>query len=362
MARNKCILAIIVIGLVIGGAVWYSASSLGQQQQEVAVPAQAKLIETRAPRRQDFHVVSRWFGRAESKEVVKIVALEAGRVVSVEAKDETPVKKGAPLFTLGGANVDSRRASMRANVKALRERVAFAEQIVSRRQKSVEERLASRDGLDEAKATLAQLGANLGAALQGLRSLQDAVHVRAPIVGVFTRRGVSVGQAVMKGTVLAEVVAPKLIRVVATLFTPGDAQLRGRAAVIHAADGGSLSGTVTKVLPERTPEGATRVWIEGDELDFHLNPGEAVNGEILLLVHKGALAVPLSALVYDEKEQAYVFLKGPDGYSRHAVQTGLVSDGWVEISSGLREGAEVVIQGAYELFYRDFRKVYKVAD
>jgi multidrug efflux pump subunit AcrA (membrane-fusion protein) len=74
------------------------------------------------------------------------------------------------------------------------------------------------------------------------------------------------------------------------------------------------------------------------------------------------LAVPRRALVYDEREIPYVFIKQDQHYTQQQVQTGLTADGWVEILTGLEPMDEVVTRGAYELFYRTFSHTFKVAD
>ena len=42
--------------------------------------------------------------------------------------------------------------------------------------------------------------------------------------------------------------------------------------------------------------------------------------------------------------------------------TGQAGPGWIEVVSGLAAGEPVVTQGAYELYWADFAKEFKVAD
>jgi membrane fusion protein (multidrug efflux system) len=362
MRRRFVSIFIIVIVSSVGLTVWYSKSQCNRQQQNSETVSRLNPIETSAPQRKDFNVIAHFIGRAESKNTVTITALEAGTISSVDATDETVVKKGTLVFTLGGARVSSHLAIANEKVASLRQCVALGETRVSRKQQAVEQKIASRDELDSAKAALALLNAQLKEAIQQLELLDNAIHIRAPVDGVFTGRRVSAGQEVEKGTPLAEIVVPADIRVVATLFPPEDAQLEGRTAAIHTAGGKTLSGVVTSVLPQRTSAGGTAVYIEGEDINQKLKAGEIISGDIELATHKKALALPKKAIVLDEQEKAYVFIKQVEGYTRQKVQTGLSSDGWVEILSGLTEADEVVTEGTYELFYRDFNKVYKVTD
>jgi multidrug efflux pump subunit AcrA (membrane-fusion protein) len=154
------------------------------------------------------------------------------------------------------------------------------------------------------------------------------------------------------------------LRIVASIFPPPDISLQGKPAIITSVAGRTITGIVVKTIPQPTISGLTFVWIvviEGDAINQQMKPGEPANGEIPLHVRRNVLALPAGAVVRDEHEQPFVFLIAPGGYRLQAVKTGLASEGWVEVVSGISEGTEVVVQGAYELFHRDFSKV-KVSD
>ncbi len=131
--------------------------------------------------------------------------------------------------------------------------------------------------------------------------------------------------------------------------------------LIHA---GFVWGTITNVLPERTAMGADIVWIKGNDFDSVFKPGETISGNIVFSMHKKALAVPESAIVRDNNENSFVFLKNANtsGYHRQGVKTGMISHGMAEILQGLKKDDRIVVQGAYQLFYNDFNKIYKVVD
>ncbi|HDZ69061.1 MAG TPA: efflux RND transporter periplasmic adaptor subunit [Phycisphaerales bacterium] len=362
MKRHPAITFIIVLIIAVGFTAWYSRSLSSRQRQISATMSRLNLIKTSLPQHKDFNIVAYFVGRAEVRNKVIITALEAGTISSVDADDEAVVKKGTLLFTLGGVRIKACLASIEQKIKSLKQQVALAKNTLSRKQQAAEQKIVSLDELDKAKADLAQLNARLKRAAGQLDVLETAIHIYAPMSGIFTQRRVSIGQKVEKTDVLAEIIAPNDLRVAATLFPPENAQLQGRTAAIHTASGKTLSGVVTSVLPQRTSAGGTTVWIKGNDINRQLKAGETISGDILLATHKKALALPEKALVRDEQEKTYVFVKQAEGYTKQKVQTGLSSDGWVEILSGLTEADEVVTEGAYELFYRDFNKVYKVAD
>ncbi|MBI5187217.1 MAG: efflux RND transporter periplasmic adaptor subunit [Nitrospinae bacterium] len=263
---------------------------------------------------------------------------------------------------IGGPLIDSSLEVLRNQSSTLQKRITLAEHLVSIKRDAVSQKFAKHEELASAEDVLARLKAELESTRQETQRLQGAIHVHATVNGVFTNRKVSAGQEVQKGDNLAEIISLNHIYIASTLFPKEDAELKGKRAVINFAGESSISGTIVNILPQRTAEGAVVVWIEGPGLDSVLRPGQTVSGTVVLSQRNRALAVPQSAIVLDEKERAHVFVKDSSGYHQKPVKAGIVSDGWVEIVSGLKEGDEVVVQGAYELFHRNFNKLYKVAD
>ena len=319
------------------------------------------VIRSEHPKRRDFSQRLKWFGRVESKYVVKITALADGRIVSQRAENGSYVKKGDLLFTLGGPRVTSRMERLRQSLSSLDKRIELAEIITRARQEAVNEKMMKREEFASAAETLARLKLDQVEAKLRLATFQEAVKVRAPRDGVFTGRRVSIGQEVDRGEILVELLSGG-VRVVAFLFPQAKASLEGSKTTVRASSGHVLSGTVKKVLPERSQEGATITWIGGKAFEKWLKPGETVRGELFLSWHREALGVPQGALVRDDRERPFVFLKGSDGWRKQAVKVGLSSHGWVELVSGVKETDEVVVRGAYELFYRGFSRTYKVPD
>lgn len=336
--------------------------STSNPQALTSVTAEANLITTARPLRRDFVLTIPWMGEVESQQKVHLTALEAGRVVSISAADGDPVVQGREIMRVGGPLVQSRLSALHASLAAARERLELAQQRVSHKRQAVTEKVAAIDELLQVQDALAQRQADLTAALEAQKAFTARLSLQAPIAGVLTRRQVSVGQDVDPGTILATVLDPTRLRIEATVFLGETAKLQGRTARIVLDDKAPLPGTVTHVLPDRTPTGGTQVWITGDAINQALRPGQGVRGTLRLDTHTAALAVPRSALVYDEREIPYVFIKQDQRYIQQQVQTGLTAEDWVEILTGLEPLDDVVTQGAYELFYRTFSHTFNVAD
>jgi len=321
------------------------------------------LVKTAPPQRRDFSESYRCFGQVKGKRDVKIVALAAGRILAVDAEDGAAVSDGDPLFTLGGVQIDSRRVALEARLGGLEERVGLARRRADLKRDAVSRKLAKYEELATAEDALARLETEMESAKQEKERLEAATHIRAPSKGVFSGRKVNVGQDVQAGEVLAQLISAARLYVEATLFPEGgELELMGKPSAIKLRKGEAVPGKVVKVFPQRTRENACLVWIEGPTFDQALHSGQSVSGDVVYSSQKDALAVPRSALVRDENERAFLFVKEGDAYVKRPVETGLVSEGWIEIMTGLKEGDEVVVQGAYELLNRDFNKTYKVAD
>lgn len=317
--------------------------------------------KTAMPVRRAFALELPWTGQVQSWTRLEVEALADGRVASVAVADEAPVEKGATLFTIGGARVTAQKQQLQDQVDSLEGRVKLAQEVVERQNQSAQERLATLNQIAAARDALAKLTAELGVARQHLQTFQDALKLKAPAAGVFTGRRVSAGQAVNAGQTLAEILDPAHLRIEAHVFAPAGVALEGLDATVRLSQTRTLSGKVTHVLPAADAEGATVVWIEGEQIDAGLRAGEVAGGTLAARTHE-AWGVPESAIVYDEHEAPYVFVARGGGFEKAAVKVGVSADGWVEVLSGLDGTLPVVTSGAYELYYRQFSQSYKVPD
>jgi len=323
---------------------------------------QPVLIETGKPSHRDFRLSTEWLGRVESRYRVKVVAPEWGRIISINTADEATVKEGNLLFTMGGPRINSRLAYLKEKVASLRRRLSISEARVKRKRQAVKQRFSSRDELETAEDALARIQTVLSKTMHDLQLRNDLIKIRSPVHGVFTRRTVNVGQDAEKGMVLGYITDPGHLRIVATLFSGSAVSLQGKTAIAHTEKGQIISAKIIRVLPRHSLAGGTIVWIEGKGVNRNLKLGDAVSGEVILKTDKAALAIPQSAVVYGKNEKAFVFVKHGKDYQKQQIYTGMTSGGWVEVISGITDTDYIVKKGAYELFHRDFNKVYRAAD
>ena len=324
--------------------------------------APESLISTAYPTKRTFTLQVHWVGTVESQTSIELTALVAGRVESIDAEDQNPIKMGQSVMRLGGPQIGDTRARLMAQIKSLETQAQLARETLVRLKENLKTRLATKDQVAAAQEAKVRLETQLRDARLNLKTLNRLSRIAAPMNGIFTNRRVSVGQDVAAGQVVGDVIDTARLRVKASLFPPQGLELQGREAAIRLNESQTLTGIVRQVLPRASSTGAVSVWIEGPQIDAQLRPGQTVGGEIVAQSRSGVLAVPESAIVYDAQEHPFLFVGKDGSYERIGIQTGLVQDGWVEVLSGLKEDQLVVVRGAYELFYRKFNEQFKVQD
>jgi len=216
-------------------------------------------------------------------------------------------------------------------------------------------------GVDTAK--LKQARAQVMQSQASLKQLEEQLGyttIVAPMDGVILSRDVEMGDAVSSILVLGST---------ATLvMTEGDTSevyVQGKvdeADIAHVYMGQParikvesfrdrfFNGKVTKIAPmgvqkDNVTTFEVRVSINnpGGELKANMT----ANAEILLDEHKGVLTIPENAVLYDNQKNASVQVPDKhqkEGFRKVPVTVGLSNGSVTEITSGLKEGDQVVLQ------------------
>jgi RND family efflux transporter MFP subunit len=322
--------------------------------------ATQSLITTARPTIRTFTLRVPWVGTVEAQASVELTAPVAGRVEVIEAEDQARLKKGQLVMRLGGQQIEGARAKLTAKIESLGSQVDLARQTVDRLKQGLKAQLATKDQLAAAQDAQVSLESQLHEARLSLKSLEKQVRLSSPMNGIFTNRRVSVGQDVSAGQVVGVILDTSRLRIAASIFPPQHIDLQGKEVTIRISENLALTGTIQRVLPRASSTGAVTVWIEGPQIDAKLHPGQTAGRTMVVKVKPDTLAVPKSAIVYDSQEHPYLFVSKDDSYEPLRIQVGLEQDGWVEVTSGLNRDQLVVIQGTYELFYRQFNGQFKV--
>jgi HlyD family secretion protein len=210
--------------------------------------------------------------------------------------------------------------------------------------------------LKQAKAQVMQNEASL----KQLEEQLSYTTIVAPMDGVILSRDVEMGDAVSSILVLGST---------ATLvMTEGDTSevyVQGKvdeADIAHVYMGQqarikvesfhdrTFYGKVTKIAPmgvEKDNVTTFEVRVSINNPGGELKANMTANAEILLDEHKGVLTVPEDAVIYDNKQNASVEVPDSskkEGFRKIPVTVGLSNGSVTEITSGVKEGDQVVLQ------------------
>lgn len=278
-------------------------------------------------------------GTVEPLRSVGVNAQAAGALVAVNVEEGSYVQRGAVMARLDAREVEAQVESARANWEVARDAFARAQQLRERQVITQAEYDAARAAEASARASLDQLRTRIGYAV-----------VRAPASGVVTEKLVEVGGVVGAQTRLFTIaeVSTLVSRVgVSELDLAALREGQSARVMLDAYPGRQFQGRIRRIFPSADP--TTRlvpveVALTG-EAATAARPGFLARVAFALGARDGVLLVPASAVVGQAGAQQ-VFVVENGKAQRRPVETGLSSEGRVEIVGGLREGEAVVVTGS----------------
>jgi len=276
-------------------------------------------------------------GQIEAVQSIDLRPEVDGRIVEILVREGQEVDQGTPLF-----KVDD--AQLQAQVAQLAAQRDLAEQGLARAKELAQENASSAADLERAEATAR--GAQAQYDLQRIRL--ERTTALAPFAGVAGQRYVSLGDYVTTDTRLVSLhtVNPQRASFqvperFARSLRPGQ-QVTFQVAAIPGRD---FTGTVDFVdpvvqLPSRTILVKARV----PNPQRLLQPGMFIEARLVTAVRPGAIVIPEDAVVPLQGENV-VWVVSDGKAQRRSVTLGVRTPGFVEVSTGVEAGAQVVVGG-----------------
>jgi HlyD family secretion protein len=303
-------------------------------------------------------------GTVKARLRARVGAERAGRVAAIPHREGSRVRAGDPLLLLDAstartqlevANRDVEAAAAAAG--AIRSTATLARQQHERTASLFKSNLVSQGEMDMAKSRLEGTEADLEGAMareqrsrSAVRLAQDELdHLRvlAPFDGVVSQRLVEVGEPVVPGQPVLEVVALDRLYVSAPLDEIDISRVREGLPARVTLDpyrGRVWQGVVSRVSPvvndvrEQSRTLEVEVEMRPDPTAPQPKPGTSADVEIILAKRDSVLRVPSNAVI--EGKRVLVIENG-QAVSRD-VKTGLKNWDWTEILDGLSEGKAVI--------------------
>lgn len=270
------------------------------------------------------------------------------------------------------ADLTSATAEVRGEITQAEVRIEAANIKLNRADVLLREGGASQKAYDEAKAEFELAQTALRAAKERLqvvsRVLQElesgkesSLPIFAPFDGILRFIHVVPGQIAPAGAPLVEVFAPDPLWVRVPVYS-------GELQELDAASGARISGLADRpgaktqdarqVTPAPSADPLTAsvdLFFEVPNPDLLLRPGERVGAVLPTRKREDSLVVPRSAILFDFSGGAWVYEKtGPQTFARRRIEIRDIVGDVVALTRGPAVGAQVVTDGAAELFGTEF--------
>ncbi len=283
----------------------------------------------------------------------------AGLVSQLLVQQNQTVRAGAPLVRivspeLGQLQLHLLRASARATMArqtAQREQRLFDEGIIpQRRVQEAQANLSEGEAaLQHAKAAL-RLSGMPAAAIDRIAAsgnLQDSVTLASTHAGIVTEIAVKTGQRVDSASPLLRVAQTATLWLDIQVPVTESAQWPpGTKVKVQGRDMAARVASASSTVSASSQTVVLRAVIEGK--GGQVRPGEFLTVELPVGATTDSWDLPLSAVAHDGN-QAYVFVRTPDGFEARPVKVAASAGQRVRVQGALKAGEQVAVSGVVAL-------------
>jgi RND family efflux transporter MFP subunit len=319
--------------------------------QGVARPVEVAVVETKPVNR-----VVQVTGSVTSARASQLSVAASGLVTQLHVDAGTRVEAGDLLLELDPELAQLQWQSALAGAEEARNALADARRRLEEARALVPQQSIAETAVRDLAAEVAEDEAALHRA-QAEAGYREGVlrrhELRAPFTGVVSAKLTELGEWVIPGQPVLELVATDQVRLdfrVPEDFL-ADVHPDARVKYILNADASRVfEGAVATVVPVADPNARTFLLrVHTAPGDYPVVPGMSARAELALSTGREGLVVPRDAVLRFPDGRAVVWTvhEGTNGpvVEERRVETGLAFDGMVEVREGLRAGTKVVVQG-----------------
>jgi multidrug efflux system membrane fusion protein len=360
----KRVLIVVVLLAALAGA--------GYAYENYGPSAQPKQVAARAPQavpviaamavRKAMPVRIEAIGTVQPIATVVVKSRIDGQIVKVNVRDGQEVKAGDTLLTLDSRAVEAQARQADAQLARDRAQYANAKREADRQAELVSKSYASASVYDTAKTNAATMEATVRAdeaALDNIKTQLSYYTITTPIDGRVGAVALKAGNAV-KAVDTITLLTVNQLHPIYVAFSVPQRELAGiREAmstrdleVFAQAPGASVVEAGKLAFVDNSVDATTgTIMLRGvfDNTKDRLWPGQFVNTGLILRVEADALVIPSQAVQVGQ-ESSFVYVILPDKtVEPRAVKVSRAAAGESVISSGLKEGDQVVTDGQLRL-------------
>ncbi len=330
-------LAALAFAVATGFAGGCSNGKAKEKEKEAAEADTSVPVEVQALKRGPMLAVYSGTAPIEAHDEAEVVAKVGGEVREIYVEEGASVSSGQVLARLDGDRLRLEVAQIEANLRKL-------ERDYNRQLELSQKGLVAKGTAENAKFDLDALKASYDSARLELSYTQ----IRAPISGVVSARHIKVGNTIGPNDPTFRVT--NLDPLVAYVFVP-EKEFRKISAkqtadvIVDALGGERFVGTIARISPTVDPKtGTFRAEVEVPDPSRRLKPGMFARVNIAYERREDALQLPRNAIL-DADGEPSVFIVVNGKAEQRQISTGLVSNGWVEVTKGLKGDERVVVVG-----------------
>lgn len=205
---------------------------------------------------------------------------------------------------------------------------------------------ASRERLRSLGLTVKQIDN-----LKSTKKVKELIQIHSPQNGVISELNIREGMHVMPATVIMSIVDLGEVWLIADVFEQQASWVRlglSAEASLPYLPGQMFKGKVDFIYPDLEPKTRSlRVRLKFDNPGEKLKPNMFAHVNIFGGAKKDVIAIPKEALIRSGQSERVIIAKGNGRFSAKEVTSGIESGDWVEIISGLEEGASVVTSAQF---------------
>ena len=297
-----------------------------------------------------------------------------GIVTEIYVNEWVRVKKGTPLAKIDTREMEIVLQKSKAAVEMAKSNLLQAEVAGNRANREYERLLKLKefglvtqqnleDGLTEKEASAARIGAakaQLKAVEEDSQQIEMRLSktvIRSPLDGVVSSRNINVGDLVgeMGSKPMFRIINTRILELTVTVPSGVMGTVHVGQSLTFSTDampGKSFTGKVMFINPVVNElDRSVKVTAEVDNASEQLKGGLFIKGQIISGKRSGILKVPRTALLsWDvaEKKGDLFVVKGEIA-NRQVIQTGVIMGDFLEVTSGLSSGDQVVVRGGFNL-------------
>jgi RND family efflux transporter MFP subunit len=293
--------------------------------------------------------------RPSSQAVVR--AKVAGEIVEMKVREGQAVKAGEVLARLEAADYKARVDEKAGALEANKAQFEYNEKTRRNNEELMRKNFISKNAYDNfmnsANVSQAQVRTAEAQLVQARKALEDT-YVKAPISGVVSERAMQLGDKAAVDSKLISIVDLTRMEIEASVPAadiPSVSVGQEVRFTVEGFDDKVFTGTIARINPAAAAGSRSlMVYIEVPNPEGLLKGGMFAKGGLTLDKRAAVPAIPISALRDDAGVQVVYKVEGGK-VLRVPVKTGVRNEeeGWVEITSGLTEGAQVVKANLGEL-------------